>query len=680
MTLSAFLYLLANHVWQSTLFAVAAGLLAMAFRKNHARTRYWIWWIASLKFFVPFSLLVTLGSSFSWQFSSPSVAVEPVPVLGIERVTQPFTSNAVFARLSAAPDGASAEDSESFVPIVVAAIWVCGAILILARWRHKWSRARAAISDGSLHGQGARSEGREIEVLRRLQQRVGERRSLRVFTSKSAMEPSVFGFLRPALIWPAGLSMRLTDEELEGILLHELSHVRRHDNLTAALHMVIESVFWFHPLVWWIGMRLVDERERACDEQVLRWGGVSHQYAEGILKVCEYCLESPLVCAAGITGASLKKRIEDIARDRVGRQLGVGRMALLGAAAILAVGGPIALGVLYGEASARPEVRGLTEAILPLEPRLMKVIEEQAPLAKAPAVASPTAARPGQGGVQKAPAFEVISIRPATGAPPAGFRGGPGQRGGGGAAGPTACGGIIQMNPGRFIATNVSLYRLVAFAYGRHCRLSTEQKLMTGGPDWTESVAYDIQATLPEGSPTYTMQQLQDGEAPVLQMMIRNMLVDRFKLSLHRNTKEVPVYNLVLVKMGRIKLSEDQTPLPPPSPTPAPFDPAASPRGTFGIGVNPPAGKVSISATAIPISSLINFIQGGVGRMVVDKTEPKGLYDIPRVELDVGPFDITPGAVTVWPEIMSQLGLRMDPTSGPAEVLVIDRVEKPSEN
>jgi uncharacterized protein (TIGR03435 family) len=236
------------------------------------------------------------------------------------------------------------------------------------------------------------------------------------------------------------------------------------------------------------------------------------------------------------------------------------------------------------------------------------------------------------------------------------------------------------MNPGRFIATNVTLYRLIAFAYGKNCRLSNEQKLLTGGPDWRESVAYDIQATLPEGSPTYTMQQLMDGEAPVLQMMIQNLLADRFRLSLHRNTKEVPVYNLVLVKMGRINLSNDQSPLPPPSTTPVPFDPAAPPRGAFGIGVSPPEGKVQIWASSIPTSSLINFIQGGVGRMVVDKVEPKGLYDIPRVELDVGPFEITPGAVTVWPEIMSQLGLRMDPTTGAAEVLVIDQVEKPSEN
>jgi len=66
--------------------------------------------------------------------------------------------------------------------------------------------------------------------------------------------------------------------------------------------------------------------------------------------------------------------------------------------------------------------------------------------------------------------------------------------------------------------------------------------------------------------------------------------------------------------------------------------------------------------------------------MILDKTEPEGLYDIPQVELNVGPFDVAPGAVTVWPEIMNQLGLKMDPTRGPAEVLVIDQAEKPSEN
>src|SRR5262245_2932077 len=116
MTLSTFLFLVANHLWQSTVFAVAAGLLAMALRKNHARTRYWIWWIASLKFLIPFSLLVGLGGYFTWQSSSPPLSGEPyVSSVVIEQVTQPFTSNAV---LPQAATGPSTTSSDSIVPVV----------------------------------------------------------------------------------------------------------------------------------------------------------------------------------------------------------------------------------------------------------------------------------------------------------------------------------------------------------------------------------------------------------------------------------------------------------------------------------------------------------------------------------------------------------------------------------
>lgn len=71
--------------------------------------------------------------------------------------------------------------------------------------------------------------------------------------------------------------------------------------------MIVEATFWFHPLVWWIGARLVEERERACDEEVLSVGGEPHDYAEGILNVCKLYVESPLVCVSGITGSNLKK-------------------------------------------------------------------------------------------------------------------------------------------------------------------------------------------------------------------------------------------------------------------------------------------------------------------------------------------------------------------------------------
>ncbi len=100
-----------------------------------------------------------------------------------------------------------------------------------------------------------------------------------------------------------------TPIQLEAVIAHELCHIRRRDNLFAAIHMLIEALFWFDPLLWWVGARLVEERERACDEEVLQLGNAPQIYAESILKTCQFYLESPLACVSGVTGSDLKKRI-----------------------------------------------------------------------------------------------------------------------------------------------------------------------------------------------------------------------------------------------------------------------------------------------------------------------------------------------------------------------------------
>ena len=130
-----------------------------------------------------------------------------------------------------------------------------------------------------------------------------------VRSSPALLEPGVVGFFRPILLCPAGIVERLTPSQLQAVLAHELCHIQRRDNLTAAIHMMVEAVFWFHPLVWWISARLMEERERACDEEVLELGSEPQVYAESILKTCEFCVESPLACVSGVTGADLKKRI-----------------------------------------------------------------------------------------------------------------------------------------------------------------------------------------------------------------------------------------------------------------------------------------------------------------------------------------------------------------------------------
>jgi uncharacterized protein (TIGR03435 family) len=170
--------------------------------------------------------------------------------------------------------------------------------------------------------------------------------SIRVMSSTARLEPGVFGIRKPVVLLPEGIVSRLTSPQLQAILAHESCHVRRRDNLAATIHMVVEALFWFHPLVWWIEERLIEERERACDEEVVRMTGDPQDYAEGIVTVCKFYLESPLICVAGVTSSNLRRRVEIIMMNRDTDKLNFGRQLLLTIAGGLAVVGPLAIGVL----------------------------------------------------------------------------------------------------------------------------------------------------------------------------------------------------------------------------------------------------------------------------------------------------------------------------------------------
>ena len=207
--------------------------------------------------------------------------------------------------------------------------WALGFLGITGAWWIRCRRIRDAVHAGS-HLQ--------LEI------------PIRAVSSPTSLEPGVFGVLRPVLLLPEGMFDRLTPPQVEAIIAHELCHVRHRDTLVAALHMFVETVFWFHPLVWWIGKRIVEERERACDEEVLRLGSEPRVYAEGILNVCKLYMEAPLVCVSGITGSNLRKRIEEIMGSRVGTKLDWRRKLLLVSVGIAAAGGPFAMGLV----NARP--------------------------------------------------------------------------------------------------------------------------------------------------------------------------------------------------------------------------------------------------------------------------------------------------------------------------------------
>ncbi len=285
-----------DHLWQSTAFAVVAALLTVLLKKNQARVRYWIWRAALMKFLVPFSLLIGLGGLLPKPQYAP-VTTTPT-YAAMDTMSEPFAAEA----LPVTPIHI-AKSTEHRIPEAVASVWFCGLVVVLAMWWMRWRRVAAVVREAT-----EADAAREVEVLRRLERDAGMR-PVRLLLSRSSMEPGMFGVVRPALLWPEGISARLSDGQMEAILAHELCHVRRRDNLFAMAQMVVEAVFWFYPLVWWMGARMVEERERACDEEVLGQGRSTEIYAESILKICEFCLESPLACVSGITGADLKRRI-----------------------------------------------------------------------------------------------------------------------------------------------------------------------------------------------------------------------------------------------------------------------------------------------------------------------------------------------------------------------------------
>lgn len=433
--------------------------------------------------------------------------------------------------------------------------------------------------------------GRELEILRRLEQSAGITGPIALIVSGSALEPGIVGVFWQVLLLPAGISERLTDAELDAIIRHELCHVGRRDNLAAAVHMLVEALFWFHPLIWWIGAHLVDERERACDEEVLRLGSAPQVYAEGILKVCEFYLESPLLCAAGVTGSSLKNRIEAIMIHRTGRKLNLTQKLLIMVMAAATVIGPVAIGV-----------------------------------------ANPAPSRTQtQVGLSATQVFESISIKP--------HRSPDDRR--------KLLGRDTAASS--FTAINLPLRNLIGYASGFSC------PQISGGPAWVATEPYDISAKVTE--PVDESQ---------LKLALQGFLAERFKLASHRETRDLPVYELVVGLNGpKLKAAEL----------------ASDPMRRSGVGMHQPGHIIANESSMENLTELLGI---QTGRIVLDRTGLKGTYDFtldwtssPEMMASAGEVTPSPESVaSISAALREQLGLDLKPQTNPMETLIIDRVEE----
>jgi bla regulator protein blaR1 len=235
---------------------------------------------------------------------------------------------------------------------------------------------------------------------------------------------------------------------------------------------------------------------------------------------------------------------------------------------------------------------------------------------------------------------------------------------------------MVAQPGGRFTATNITLPFLIRTAY----RLQDDQ--ISGGPDWLASDRFDIVAKAEDSVPPTQ-----------LLSMIQTLLADRFKLALHHDTKELPIYALVLARsdgtlgsqLRRNDCVRDDTrrPTPPPDATQPP------PCGSISNGF----GRLTLRGT--PLAQVLQFLSPAVNRVVVDRTGLIGNFDLdltwmpnnlpqraPGTPADqpirVNGVDVDPNGPSIFTAVQEQLGLKLESTKGPVDVLVIDHVEQPA--
>ncbi len=325
-------------------------------RRMSARFRYALWTLVLIKALVPpfvsmpYSLanqaVEPLWQLFSQRQTVALQTVEPVaeiPALGEEGIVLPvieLTQEPDFQAASITPTFATPEITSPAPEIIeppktashfpwLFAVWIGGVLIFwgVVLYYYVWATRLLAggnwLHDGPIH-----------ELLMRLARQSGIRKTPQVVLSDSVRSPFLWGFWTPRIAIPADFPGEVGVDEMQSVLLHELTHWKRGDLFVARLELLVRSLFWFHPFVWFALRELRKERESACDETVLASGRIpAKQYGDSLLSVM-LAIREPAAVPVGFLGflgileqkTQLQKRLEEI----MSQQHHVKRIGLFG--------------------------------------------------------------------------------------------------------------------------------------------------------------------------------------------------------------------------------------------------------------------------------------------------------------------------------------------------------------
>jgi beta-lactamase regulating signal transducer with metallopeptidase domain len=226
--IAPFVYYLEVHLLCASTLCLAAWALT-SIRGTSATWKYWIWVVTSIYFLVP------LGGFYN----------------GFGAVRVPWAT-----QLGGLDDIGIGISRNLTAGAVLLAVWLCGAALMFTRLLIRARRDP---------GVGRSAAMRDRPPLKRRFLAHG----VPVALCAAGQGPSVDGVLRPYISLPLGIDRLLNDRELDAVLIHEVAHARRRDNLIGLIHEICLCALWFHPLVWLTGSRLAMFRELSCDDHVI---------------------------------------------------------------------------------------------------------------------------------------------------------------------------------------------------------------------------------------------------------------------------------------------------------------------------------------------------------------------------------------------------------------------------
>jgi uncharacterized protein (TIGR03435 family) len=507
-------------------------------------------------------------------------------------------------------------------------------------------------------------------------------------TSDRCVTPITVGWLTPALILPPGWD-RWSSEQLTVVLTHEREHARRRDPLTQWLALLNRAMFWFHPLAWWLERRVAALAEEACDAAVIGAGHSPQHYSEYLLEMARTVARAHgrvRLVGMAMPGSGLSARLRLILKGlpsvRVSRTRAVCTMAFcVGSTAIFAAGTPTERVEAPAGSALLPRANQATVTPPPMQIK-----------------------------------FEAVSIKPCA------ETGEPGGRGGG-------VGMRNAITPGYASWGCVSLSQLIDQAYGggpfpnnslqNTIRVPPGQRLdmpkrIRGGPSWIESERFAIEIRLSGDTTNLTGSRHHNAVLTAMGPALRAMLEDRFQLKLRKATEEQRMYALTLRTDFSMKVSAPEKcwnpedyPRPPDLPRmqiqPPPPGWEGIPACGYRANGGTSRGNEAISFEHISLGEFAKYLSREMDRYVLDKTNTPGRFSF---KLEYALDDNTPGTIetndmfaragaellrrTPPPPVkadgptifkaLEHLGLKLEPTRGPAEYLQIESAQRPRSN